>query len=374
MTHLFPSLVPEPASAIDWPTITEAFAWFRHLEDCPQNPQHHGEGNVLIHTRMVCEALIADAAWRRLPLRDRQTLFWSALLHDVAKPDCTHIAPDGRIRTRAHSHRGQIAARSILWHMGVPFGQREQICHMIAGHQLPFYILERAQPEPIVHEISLKTRCDFQAILADADARGRIAPDLHRLLDNIELFRQLARDEGCFDRPKAFPTPHTRFLYFRKAGRPADAEAYDDTRLTVTMLSGLPASGKDSWIAANAPAGMPIISLDALRKRLGVAPTDNQGPVIAAAKAEARPLLAATTPFIWNATNLGKPVRAALAGLFSAYRARIDIVYLETGEAELLRRNASRPGPVPASAIERMLGRWEPPTLTECHDLRVELS
>jgi predicted kinase len=374
MTDLFASLVPEPASSIDWPAIAEAFAWFRRLEGCPQNPQHHAEGNVLIHTRMVCEALMEDAAWQCLDPPGRQTLFWGALLHDVAKPDCTHVQPDGRVRTRAHSHHGQIAARSILWRLGAPFAQREQICHLIAGHQLPFYILERAQPERIVHEISLKTRCDFQAILADADARGRIAQDQARLLDNIELFRQLARDEGCFDKPKAFPTPHTRFLYFRKAGRPAEAEAYDDTRMTVTMLSGLPASGKDSWIAANAPAGTAIVSLDALRKKLGVAPTDNQGVVISAAKAKARPLLAAATPFIWNATNIGKATRATLSGLFSAYRAKIAIVYLETAEAELLRRNALRPEPVPPGAIERMQRRWEPPTLTECHELSVALS
>jgi predicted kinase len=374
MTDLFESLVPRPGQTIAWPIVSEAFEWFRRLEGCPQNPLHHGEGNVLVHTRMVCDALVDDAAWRILPPADRQSLFWAALLHDVAKPDCTRIQQDGRIRTRAHSHRGQIAARAILWHMGIPFAKREQICQLIACHQLPFYILERAAPERIVHEISLKTRCDFQAILADADAKGRIAPDLPRLFGSVAMFRQAARDEGCFDRPKEFPTPHTRFLYFRKSGRPADAEAYDDTRLTVTMLSGLPGAGKDAWIAANAPEGMPVISLNALRKRLGVAPTDNQGPLIAAAKAEARPLLASATSFIWNATNTSKPTRQALTALFSAYRARIDIVYAETDKAELLRRNAGRPDPVPPGAIEGMLGRWEPPTLTECHELNVVIN
>ncbi len=369
MTDLFASLVPEPGAATDWPAITEAFAWFRRLQGCAQNPEYHGEGNVLVHTRMVCEALTADAAWQALPRQDRQSLFWAALLHDVAKPDCTRVEEDGRITSRGHPQLGQISARAILWRMGVPFGQRELICHLVTYHQLPFYALEHARPERIAHEVSLKTRCDFVAILADADARGRIAADVQRLLDNIELFRQLCRDEGCFDAPKAFPSAHSRFLYFRKKDRMAETEAFDDTRIAVTMLSGLPASGKDSWIAANAPAGAAIVSLDAWRTKLGIAPTHNQGPVIAAAKAEARRLLAAATPLIWNATNIGVATRAALIDLFAAYGAKTTIVYLETSEPELLRRNSARADAVPLSAIERMLGRWEPPSLTECHEL-----
>jgi predicted kinase len=369
MTDLFASLVPEPGAAVDWPVITEAFAWFRRLGGCLQNPAYHGEGDVQVHTRMVCEVLAADTAWQALPRPDRQSLFWAALLHDVAKPDCSRVEADGRITSRGHPQRGQIAARSILWRLGVPRGQRELVCQLVAYHQLPFYILEHARPERIAHEVSLKTRCDFVAILADADARGRIAADVRRLLDNIELFRQLCRDEDCFDTPKAFPSPHSRFLYFRKKDRLAEIEAFDDTRIAVTLLSGLPASGKDSWIAANAPAGAAIVSLDAWRGRLGIAPTDNQGPVVAAAKAEARKLLAAGTPLIWNATNVSVAMRAALIDLFAAYGAKVTIVYLEAGEPELLRRNAARANAVPVSAIERMLGRWEPPSLTECHEL-----
>ena len=374
MMSLFTSLVPEPSSPIDWPTITEAFEWFRRLDGCPQNPEYHAEGDVLIHTRLVCEALTADAAWQALPLRDRQSLFWAALLHDTGKPDCTRTDDNGRISSRGHPQRGQIAARSILWRLRAHFSQREAICQLIAYHQAPFYILERERPERIAHEISLKTRCDFAAILAEADARGRICKDRQRLLDNVELFRELCREERCFDTPKEFASAHSRFLYFRKTERRAETEAFDDTRASVTLLSGLPASGKSSWIAEHAPSGTAVVSLDDLRARLGIAPTDKQGPVVAAAKAEARQLLAAGTPFIWNATNVAVPTRAALIDLFTAYNAKIGIVYFETSEPELKRRNEARRNAVPAAAIERMLGRWEPPSLTECHELNVRLS
>lgn len=373
MTALFAELVPAPGSAIDWQTITQAFDWFRRLEGCAQSLIYHAEGDVLIHTRMVCEALVADPAWRALDPADRQTLFWAALLHDVAKPACTRIQDDGRITSFGHSRRGQVMARAILWRMGVPFAQRELICHLITHHQLPFYILERERPERLAHGISLQTRCDFTAMLADADARGRICADRQRLHDNIELFRQLCRDEGCFSSPKVFPSAHSRFVYFRKDHWNADVEAFDDTRVAVTLLSGLPAAGKNHWIAANAPSST-VISLDALRMELRVAPDDNQGAVIVAAKAEARRLLAAGTPFIWNATNIAVTTRAALIDLFAAYGAKVSIVYLEATEPEMSRRNSARRDPVPSAAIARMLERWQPPDLTECHALTVELS
>jgi predicted kinase len=278
---------------------------------------------------------------------------------------------DGAITSRGHSRRGQIMARNILWRMGVPFSQRELICHLITHHQLPFYILERERPARIAHRISLQTRCDFLEILANADARGRICANNQRLFDNIALFRELCREEGCLDKPKAFPSPHSRFLYFRKEDRSAEVEAFDDTRVAVTLLSGLPASGKDHWIAAHAPRDAAVISLDALRTQLDVAPTDEQGAVIQAAKAEARRLLAAGKPFVWNATNIAPPTRTALVNLFTAYGAKVTMVYLEVSEPELQRRNMARAHPVPAAVTARMLGRWQPPDLTECHELSV---
>ena len=103
-------------------------------------------------------------------------------------------------------------------------------------------------------------------------------------------------------------------------------------------------------------------------------PNGDQGVVIMAAKAEARRLLAAGTSFIWNATNIAATTRAALIDLFAAYDAKISIVYLEAAEPEMSRRNSARRDPVPSAAIARMLERWQPPDLTECHTLTVELS
>jgi predicted kinase len=370
---LFRSLMPEPGGSVDWQQIADAFGWFRALKDCPQDPTFHAEGDVDIHTRMVVEALLADAAWRTLAATERQSLFWAALLHDVAKPATTRIEPDGRVIAPGHSRRGQIMARRILADLGAPYIQRELICHLITHHQIPFYLLERERPERRAHLISHQTRCDLLAILAVADVRGRICPDGPRLLDNIALFRELCREEGCLDRPKAFASDHSRFLYFRREDRSADHEAFDDWHRPVTLMSGLPGTGKDTWLAAHA-GDMPVISLDDLRAELGVDPAETQGPVIAAAREQARVHLRAGRSFIWNATNVSRQLRSQLIGLFADYRAKIRIVYVEAPLAEAARRNQARTRPVPRAAIARMLDRWEPPDLTECHALQTVLN
>jgi hypothetical protein len=93
------------------------------MHDCPQDPVFHAEGTVSTHVHMVCEALAGLEEFRGLPLLERQILFAAVLLHDVAKPSCTRHE-DGRIASRGHSQRGAIAARRILWDLGIEFTAR----------------------------------------------------------------------------------------------------------------------------------------------------------------------------------------------------------------------------------------------------------
>lgn len=78
------------------------------------------EGDVWIHTRLVCEALVALPEWQALAAEDRDLVFAAALLHDVAKPLCTRVE-NGRVTSRGHSQRGAIEARRILWELGRMF-------------------------------------------------------------------------------------------------------------------------------------------------------------------------------------------------------------------------------------------------------------
>ena len=166
MSQMLPPYPEAPAWRVDWETLNARYPWVRALRGCAQDPRHHAEGDVWTHTRRVCEAMASIPAWRALPETDRRLLFTAALLHDVAKPERTRLEPDGRVTARGHSHRGAVLARKILWKLNVPFGLREQIVSLIRYHQVPFFFLERDDPQRLILAISQTARCDHLAILA----------------------------------------------------------------------------------------------------------------------------------------------------------------------------------------------------------------
>lgn len=363
--------VPAPPSfVVDWDALHARFEWVRALRGCAQDPVHHAEGDVWIHTRMVLESLAAMPRFRALDAPDRFVAFAAALLHDVAKPECTRTDEHGRLTARGHSARGAIRARRILWELGVPPELRERVAGIVEHHQEPFFAIDKPDARRRVHRISHRTRCDLLAIVSEADIRGRTAADAPRILEQIELFRELCADEACLDRPRAFPSDHARVVYFRKEDGDPSHDAFDDCRAELVLLSGLPASGKDH-LARTRFAGLPVVSLDALRAELDVDPEDPQGPVVAAARERARAHLRAGESFVWNATGLSRDQRRPVLALAAGYRARIRAVVCEASPDTLRRRNAQRRRPVPAAAIERMLGRWQPPDATEAHRVDV---
>ena len=74
---------------------------------------------------------------------------------------------------------------------------------------------------------------------------------------------------------------------------------------------------------------------------------------------------------IWNATNISRQLREHCISLCAAYNARVHIVYVETGAAALAERNRSSGRVVPPEVINRLIARWEPPDLTEAHQVEL---
>ncbi|GAA2593604.1 AAA family ATPase [Actinomadura fulvescens] len=367
--RVFEDLCPSPPHwRVPWQEIRETFAWVRDMAGVPQDAVHHAEGDVEVHTRMACEALASLPAWRARPAGERALLFTAVLMHDIAKPYCTQADGDGRITAHGHSRRGDLMVRRILWELGAPVAWREHVAALVRHHQVPFWALERPDLRQIVFRVSLLARNDDLVLLATADILGRICGDSAEVLDNIALYEEYCAEQNCLDGPRRFPSDHARFWYFRKPGRDPDYDAYDDTRLTVTVLSGLPGAGKDHWIAANRP-DLPVVSLDRLRGEMGVNPSGDQRPVAAAAHELARGHLRAGRSFVWNATNVSRTLREQCTGLAADYRGRIELVALEAPPGVLRERNRSRRAPVPEAVVDRLVGRWETPDPTEAHQV-----
>jgi putative nucleotidyltransferase with HDIG domain len=110
--NILPIDLPTPeAPRLDWARLDATFPWLRALAGCPQDPVHHAEGDVAVHTRMVCEKMASLPAWQALPVGDRAVALAAALFHDIAKPATTRCDDDGRVTAPGHSRRGELMAR-----------------------------------------------------------------------------------------------------------------------------------------------------------------------------------------------------------------------------------------------------------------------
>ncbi len=364
----FPFCPAAPSWSIDWPEILAAFPDIRNLETCLQDPVYHAEGNVLIHTQMVCAALVSNSAWQQLPPIERSILFTAALFHDIAKPSTTQLGEDGRWHARGHGKKGGGMVRSLLAEMGTPFAIREVIVNIVTMGSLPLWFWDKPDPQRSVLFASQVSRCDWLALMADADLRGRICSDGQKFADSIALFQDFCQEQGCWDKPFTFASAQSRYIYFHKESGDPYYEAYDTTKFEVILTCAVPGTGKDYWIQQNYPE-LPMVSLDELRSELGVAPTDNQGEVVAAAHSLARKYLRQQTAFVWNATNVISTQRRGLVELFADYGARVRIVYLEVPIERALQQNKDRQQVVPGMVIDRFRRRMEIPNCTEAHYL-----
>jgi putative nucleotidyltransferase with HDIG domain len=354
--------------------LRATYPWLEPLGTCPQDPVFHAEGDVLTHLGMVLDELAALPAFRELSELDRHIVFAGTLLHDISKPECTRTEEDGRIRSPGHAVKGVYKARRILTDdeafapLGTPFEIREQILALVRWHGLPANYLEKPDPLRAVSLTSMTTRMDLLTILAEADHRGRIVKKEDDTRTRVALFPDFCEECEAWTGPRAFANDHSRFHYFRTPGEHPTLHLFDDSKCEVVVLSGLPGSGKDTWVRANA-GEREVISLDDIRRELEVEPGDDQSAVVAAAYDRAKVLLRAGEPFVWNATNVSRILRGKVIDLCAAYKARVRVVYLEPPVPLIRARNTGRVKRVPERVWERLFDKLDVPTLAECHEL-----
>ncbi len=356
----------------DWQGITNDFTWIQALQNCPQDPIHHAEGDVYIHTQMVLNELVHLPYFDTLNPSERSQLFLATLMHDIGKPTCTKQDTQGRITSPGHAKKGAAMARPILYRgipNPVPFQYRENIFHLIRHHGLPLWFWDKPNPEKVVLKVSQSLHnLETLSYLAEADAKGRICNDLEELLSRIDFFREFTQEQKCYKAPYPFENELSRFNYFHKADASPTYVPFDDSTCQVILLCGLPGVGKNTWIEQNGQ-DLPVISLDDIRRELNVKHTDNQGIIFQTSKERAKVYLRKKQSFIWNATNLLRQHRSALIDLFTTYKAVVKIVYLEVNYKTLLQRNKTRQHPLPFKTLERYINKLEVPEIWEAHEV-----
>ncbi len=372
--------IPDSSEAeIPWDRIGRLLAptCFSGMKGTQQNPIYHGEGDVYTHTQMVCRELTRMSEFQELPDRQKTELFLAAILHDVGKVKTTRLE-DGNWVSPHHSYTGSGIVRAFLWRDCGICGTREKIifretvCALVRHHMIPAYLTEQDDPIRTVREIAAigEVAEDFSwtllHMLAKADVKGRMADDIEDSMVKVELSGLVAEEAGCLYKPYAFANLFTKHAYLSGRNVQPDQELYDDTWGEVILLSGLPGTGKDTWIHQNHPEKL-VVSLDEIRMELWVRAGDSQAEVILSAMERAKEHLRKQRPFVWNATDLTKETRRKLISLFERYRAKTRIVYLETERETRKARNVGRKEAVPEDAVAGMLEKTVLPTPDEAH-------
>jgi putative nucleotidyltransferase with HDIG domain len=356
------------AQVLEW---AENEPWARDMAACRQDAQWHAEGDVWTHTKMVAGELERLAEWGGLDSDLQLKLLFAALFHDAGKPATTATVPStGRIHSPKHAVAGVEIARRVLRELGCPLEIREGIAGLVRYHGRPPYLLEKADPAHELISLSWLVNHRLLYLFALADTRGRHSHETKCPEENLQLWKLVAEENGCFERPYAFANDQARFLFYRGALSSLHYTPREEYSCTVTLMAGLPGSGKDSWLAHQRP-GLPVVSLDDLRAQHDVDPSDDQGEIAQLASESCREHLRAGREFAFNATNILRQTRRRWIDLFADYRARIDIVYLEPPLATIFAQNERRTNRVPEKAMHRLVEKLEPPTVTEGHSLRL---
>jgi len=351
--------------------LTERYPELEILKGVKQNPEYHAEGDVYIHTGLVCEQLCKLSEWSGLTRQEQELLFLAAAFHDIGKPVCTKFE-DGRWTSPKHTIVGEKIFRAMVYRNENPFGmrfkERELAAKLVRFHGLPVWFWKKKRMEYDLLRAAEVVPLRLLYLLAKADARGRVSQTPGELEEHGELFAEYAKELGIWENPYPFMNACTRYQYFHKEEMSPGAQLYDNTEFDVWMMAGLPLAGKDTWIGKYG-AGRVVISLDEIRKELGISPKDGSGKVANLAIERARKLLRKKEPFIWNATNLMQETRQRLVRLFAGYGARVHILYLEASYEEILERNRTRERQIPGNVLEQMIDKFEVPEPWEGYEV-----
>ena len=187
---------PDPARGLDLLHESGLIAvWLPELLEmrgCAQSPEHHPEGDVWVHTRLLLTHL-------RNP---SPVLAFSALLHDVGKPRTSRTEPSGRIRFFGHEGVGARMAEDMLRRLRFSNEEIQAVVACIANHmafkdapQMRVSTLKRLLARPTFAEELELHRIDCTA------SHGEL--DIHRFL--LAKQNEFSKEEI---KPKPLVTGH----------------------------------------------------------------------------------------------------------------------------------------------------------------------
>lgn len=378
--------------------LGDALPQLRRLEDTPQDPGWHAEGNVLVHTGMVLDALYDLLATRASTLVGwrRTALILAAALHDVAKPLTTRpmeIQGVPRIAAPRHEMRGRSLLALQLMEQGLDYRLIETVSDLVGHHVTPKFLVVKDRPRGAFVRLARLADPELLYWLELADMMGRTCADQARQLEHIEMFRLYAREYGAWHRfsdaatlwratfrhaidgpPALRDLSHAHFLRDLCRGTVTQPEEgiarsyrFRDGFPQLVLTIGPSGAGKSTWVQRHL-GDHTRISLDEIRAELGSRSDQSfNGKVRAIARERLREGLRHNAKIVWDATTLRRDFRDALCTLARDYGALITFVCFPRSPATYHRRNRERDEPVPTNVLDRQLETLEWPEWVEAH-------
>lgn len=147
----------------DWFQREDPFQLLYKLKNTEQSIKHHPEGDVWNHTMLVVD----EAAKVRGKSKSPLVFMWTALLHDIGKPETTRLRR-GKITSYDHDTRGAKRSEEFLSYFDLPSEQKKAIVKLVRYHMhmlyvlknLPFGDIQGMKEEVDLDELALFCYCD----------------------------------------------------------------------------------------------------------------------------------------------------------------------------------------------------------------------
>lgn len=182
--------------------LNKVFPDFNQLKTTAQDAIYHPEGDVEEHTMQVLSRAVEIAEREKLDDNQKEILIFSALLHDIAKPETTERVFDvklgrDKITSRGHEAKGVLPAIKFLEKIGVSKNNQDIIGQIIKEH------LAHASISSIDNEKGKKSAfaklvdrlrpasVEQLVLLMEADMLGRDNKDISTPLTIAEFSRLL---------------------------------------------------------------------------------------------------------------------------------------------------------------------------------------
>jgi putative nucleotidyltransferase with HDIG domain len=158
------------------------FSMIYRLKETDQSKVHHKEGNVFNHTMLVVD----EAAKVRQKSMDKSAFMWSALLHDIGKPDTTKIRK-GKITSYEHDKVGAKLTRDFLVYFECEESFISHVQNLVLYHMHILYVLKDL-PFSNIKEMIKNVDINELALLGLCDRVGRFGGDRKAEEENIKTF------------------------------------------------------------------------------------------------------------------------------------------------------------------------------------------